>query len=183
MSRIGRKPIVLPKGLDFKLGADNEVTVKGPKGTLNRKLPATMLIEQKDGQLIVNRPDESNQSRALHGLTRTLLDNMVKGVTEGYRRELEIKGVGYRALKDGNDLVVLLGFSHATKIQPPAGISFEVSAPTKVAIVGIDKEQVGQQAARVRALRPPEPYKGKGVSYAGEVIHRKAGKAGKASKK
>jgi large subunit ribosomal protein L6 len=183
MSRIGRKPIVLPKGLDLKLGADNEVTVKGPKGTLSRKLPATMVLEQKDGQLVVNRPDESNQSRALHGLTRTLLDNMIKGVTEGYRRELEIKGVGYRALKDGNDLVVLLGFSHATKIQPPTGISFEVASPTKIAIVGIDKEQVGQQAARVRALRPPEPYKGKGVSYAGEVIHRKAGKAGKASKK
>ena len=183
MSRIGKKPIVLPKGLDLKIGENNEVTVKGPRGTLTRTLPATMQLEQKDGQLIVSRPDESNQSRSLHGLTRTLLDNMVRGVTEGYRRELEISGVGYRALKDGTNLVMLLGFSHAVRLEPPEGISFEVAAPTRVAVVGIDKEVVGQEAARVRGLRPPEPYKGKGVKYAGEVIRRKAGKAGKASKK
>ncbi len=183
MSRIGKKPIVLPKGLDIKIGEENEVTVKGPKGTLSRKLPAAMLIEQKDGQLVVTRPDESNINRSLHGLTRTLLDNMVKGVTEGYRRELEIAGVGYRALKDGKDLVMLLGFSHAIKLEPPEGVTFEVASPTRVAVVGIDKEAVGQEAARVRGLRPPEPYKGKGVKYAGEVIRRKAGKAGKASKK
>lgn len=183
MSRIGRKPITMPKGLDFKIGAENEVTVKGPKGTLTRKLPATMQIEQKDGQIVVSRPDETNQSRALHGLTRTLLDNMIKGVTDGYRRELEISGVGYRAVRDGQNLVMLLGFSHAVRLEPPTGISFEVPAPNRVAVVGIDKELVGQEAARVRGLRPPEPYKGKGVSYAGEVIRRKAGKAGGKGKK
>lgn len=183
MSRIGRKPITMPKGLDFKIGDNNEVTVKGPKGTLSRKLPAMMTIEQKDGQIVVTRPDETNQSRALHGLTRTLLDNMIKGVTEGYRRELEISGVGYRAVRDGQNLVMLLGFSHAVRLEPPTGISFEVPAPNRVAVVGIDKELVGQEAARVRGLRPPEPYKGKGVSYAGEVIRRKAGKAGGKGKK
>ncbi len=183
MSRIGRKPITLPKGVEVKIEAGNLVTVKGAKGTLTRQLGPSMIFEKTETGFDVKRPDDSNQSRALHGLNRTLLDNMVTGVSQGYRRDLEIAGVGYRALKDGNDLVVLLGFSHAIKLQPPEGITFGVEGTTKVFVSGIDKELVGAQAARIRALRPPEPYKGKGIRYAGEIIRRKAGKAGKAGKK
>ncbi len=183
MSRIGRKPITLPKGVDFKIDPDNTVTVKGSKGTLTRQFNSDMKISVDNGTITVARPSESNQHRALHGLTRTLVDNMIIGVSDGYRRDLEIAGVGYRALKDGNMLVLLLGYSHAIRLEPPAGITYNIDSPTRVNVQGINKEQVGEEAARIRSMRPPEPYKGKGIRYAGEVIRRKAGKAGKASKK
>lgn len=183
MSRIGRKPITLPKGVDLKISEDNTVTVKGPKGTLTRQFHPDMQIVQQDGTIEVKRPSESGQHRSLHGLSRTLLNNMLVGVSEGYRRDLEIAGVGYRALKDGNMLVLLLGFSHAIRLDPPPGVTYGVDTPTRINVQGIDKEQVGQEAARVRSMRPPEPYKGKGIKYAGEVIRRKAGKAGKTGKK
>jgi large subunit ribosomal protein L6 len=183
VSRIGKKPITLPKGVEIKVGEDNTVTVKGPKGSLTRQFNPDMQIVQEDGTLEVRRPSESNQHRALHGLSRTLLNNMITGVSTGYRRDLEIAGVGYRALKDGNNLVLLLGYSHAVRLEPPTGITFGVDSPTKINVQGINKEEVGQEAARIRSMRPPEPYKGKGIRYAGEVIRRKAGKAGKAGKK
>ncbi len=183
MSRIGRKPIAMPEGVELTIGDNNLVTVKGPKGTLTRQLDPELNISQDDGQLAVTRPSESNRHRALHGLTRTLLDNMVIGVSTGYRRSLEISGVGYRALKDGNMLVMLLGYSHSIRLEPPAGVNYGVEGTTRVFIEGIDKELVGQEAARVRSMRPPEPYKGKGVRYSNEVIRRKAGKSGKAGKK
>ncbi|HEX2915057.1 MAG TPA: 50S ribosomal protein L6 [Chloroflexia bacterium] len=183
MSRIGRKPVALPKGVELTISEDNLVTAKGPKGTLTRQFDPGLTIKQEDGQLIVSRPDESNRMRQLHGLSRTLLENMVVGVSTGFRKNLEISGVGYRALKDGDMLVMLLGFSHAVRLDPPEGIKFGVDGTTKVWVEGIDKELVGQEAARVRMMRPPEPYKGKGVRYANEVIRRKAGKSGKAGKK
>jgi large subunit ribosomal protein L6 len=183
MSRIGRKPIALPKGVEFNLEENNLVTVKGPKGTLTRQFDPEMNITLDNGTLTVTRPSESNRHRQLHGLTRTLLDNMVIGVSAGYRRNLEISGVGYRALKDGDMLVMLLGYSHSIRLEPPPGIKFGVDTPTRISVEGIDKELVGQEAARVREMRPPEPYKGKGVRYANEVIKRKAGKSGKAGKK
>ncbi len=183
MSRIGRKPISMPKGVEFNLGENNLVTVKGPKGSLTRQFDPEMIIKLDDGTLSVNRPSESNRHRQMHGLSRTLLDNMVVGVSSGYRKNLEIAGVGYRALKDGDMLVLLLGFSHSIRLEPPIGIKYSVEGTTKVAVEGIDKELVGQEAARVRKMRPPEPYKGKGVRYSDEVIRRKAGKSGKAGKK
>ncbi len=178
MSRIGRLPITVPSGVDVTIDG-RQVTVKGPKGTLSRALHPDMTVSQEDGTLVVTRPTEQKTHKQLHGLTRTLVNNMVVGVTDGYRKGLEITGVGYRAVLVGRKLTLNLGYSHPIEINPPEGISFEVENPTRLSVVGIDKELVGQIAAKVRATRKPEPYKGKGVRYAGEVIRRKAGKAGK----
>ena len=178
MSRIGRLPITVPAGVDITLDG-RVITVKGPKGTLTRQLPPRMELEREGDVLTVVRPTENKLDKSLHGLTRTLVNNMVVGVTTGYRKGLEIVGVGYRAQKVGDKLQLALGYSHPIEIDPPAGISFELETPLKVAVVGIDKELVGQVAAKVRATRKPEPYKGKGVRYAGEKVRRKAGKAGK----
>ena len=178
MSRIGRLPIAVPAGVDVSIDGRN-VTVKGPRGSLSRELHAEMTLAREGEQLVVTRPSEAKTHKQLHGLTRTLVNNMVVGVTDGYRKPLEITGVGYRAALVGRKLQLNLGYSHPIEIDPPAGISFEVENPTKLTVVGIDKELVGEIAARVRATRKPEPYKGKGVRYAGEKIRRKAGKAGK----
>jgi large subunit ribosomal protein L6 len=178
MSRIGRMPITIPSGVEVTLD-DNRVIVKGPKGELARELSSSLRYVKEDSTLRVERPNDDKRARELHGLTRTLLANMVTGVTEGYRKSLEITGVGYRAQLVGKKLQLNLGYSHPVEIDPPAGISFEVENPVRLAVVGIDKELVGHVAARVRATRKPEPYKGKGVRYAGEQIRRKAGKAGK----
>jgi large subunit ribosomal protein L6 len=178
MSRIGRLPITVPAGVDVTLDG-RTITVKGPKGTLTRDLHPDMSVRREDGTLLVERPSDQKVHRQLHGLTRTLVANMVEGVSNGYRKGLEITGVGYRATLVGKKLQLSLGYSHPVEIDPPNGISFEVENPTRLAVVGIDKELVGQVAAQVRATRKPEPYKGKGVRYAGEVIRRKAGKAGK----
>jgi large subunit ribosomal protein L6 len=178
MSRIGRLPITVPANVDVQIVGRN-ITVKGPKGELSRALHPDMTVAQDGSVLTVERPSEAKHHKQLHGLTRTLVANMVTGVTTGYRKPLEITGVGYRASKVGEKLQLNLGYSHPIEIDPPKGISFEVESPIKLAVVGIDKELVGQVAAIVRATRKPEPYKGKGVRYAGEVIRRKAGKAGK----
>ncbi len=178
MSRVGKLPITIPPGVDIDV-AGSHITVKGPKGTLERDLTPVLSVVTQDGQLRVVRPNEEKRSRELHGLTRTLISNMVVGVTEGYTRKLEIVGVGYRAQLVGKKLQLNLGYSHPIEIEPPEGIAFEVETPIKVAVTGIDKELVGQMAAKVRSTRKPEPYKGKGVRYAGEVVRRKAGKAGK----
>jgi large subunit ribosomal protein L6 len=178
MSRIGRLPITVPSGVDVTIDGRN-VTVKGPKGILSRSLHPDMTVSREDATIVVTRPTEQKTHKQLHGLTRTLVNNMVVGVTDGYRKGLEITGVGYRAALSGRKLQLNLGYSHQIEIDPPEGITFEVENPTRLAVVGIDKELVGQIAARVRATRKPEPYKGKGVRYAGEYIRRKAGKAGK----
>jgi large subunit ribosomal protein L6 len=178
MSRIGRLPITVPSGVDISIEGAT-VSVKGPKGTLSRDIAPQLRIVREDGTLRVERPDDAKQSRELHGLTRTLIANMVTGVTTGYRKGLEITGVGYRAQLVGKKLQLSLGYSHPIEIDPPEGVAFEVENPTRLAVTGIDKELVGHVAARVRAMRKPEPYKGKGVRYSGEVIRRKAGKAGK----
>jgi large subunit ribosomal protein L6 len=178
MSRIGRLPVAVPSSVDVTIEG-RRLTVKGPKGTLSRELHPDMTVSREDGTIVVTRPTEQKVHKQLHGLTRTLVNNMVVGVTDGYRKGLEIVGVGYRAQKTGDKLVLALGYSHPIEIDPPAGISFEVENPTHLAVVGIDKELVGQIAAKVRATRKPEPYKGKGVRYAGEKVRRKAGKAGK----
>ena len=178
MSRIGRLPITVPSGVDVTIDGRN-VTVKGPKGTLSRALHPDITVSREDGTIVVTRPTEQKTHKQLHGLTRTLVNNMVVGVTDGYRKGLEITGVGYRAALSGRKLQLNLGYSHPIEIDPPEGITFEVENPTRLAVVGIDKELVGQIAAKVRATRKPEPYKGKGVRYAGEYIRRKAGKAGK----
>ena len=178
MSRIGRLPIAVPSGVDVMIDG-RQVTVKGPKGSLTRTLHPDMRVSQEDGSIVVTRPTEQKTHKQLHGLTRTLVNNMVIGVTDGYRKGLEITGVGYRAALSGRKLTLNLGYSHPIEIDPPEGIAFEVENPTRLAVVGIDKELVGQIAAQVRATRKPEPYKGKGVRYAGEYIRRKAGKAGK----
>jgi large subunit ribosomal protein L6 len=178
MSRIGRLPIAVPSSVDVTIEG-RRVTVKGPKGTLTRELHPDMTVSREDGNLVVSRPTEQKTHKQLHGLTRTLVNNMVVGVTDGYRKGLEITGVGYRAAKNGEKLTLNLGYSHPIEIDPPAGITFELENPTRLAVVGIDKELVGQIAAQVRSTRKPEPYKGKGVKYAGERIRRKAGKAGK----
>jgi len=178
MSRIGRLPITVPSGVDVTIDGRN-VTVKGPKGTLSRALHPDITVSRDDGTLVVTRPTEQKTHKQLHGLTRTLVNNMVVGVTDGYRKGLEITGVGYRAALNGRKLQLNLGYSHPIEIDPPEGITFEVENPTRLAVVGIDKELVGQVAATVRSTRKPEPYKGKGVRYSGEYIRRKAGKAGK----
>jgi len=178
MSRIGKLPVQIPSGVDVSIDG-RQVTVKGPKGELSRELHPDISVRQEDGTLLVERPSEQKVHKQLHGLTRTLVANMVEGVTNGYRKGLEITGVGYRATKVGEKLQLNLGYSHPIEIDPPAGISFELENPTRLTVVGIDKELVGQIAARVRATRKPEPYKGKGVRYAGEQVRRKAGKAGK----
>ena len=178
MSRIGRLPIAVPSTVDVTIEG-RRVTVKGPKGTLSRELHPDMTVKREEENLVVTRPTEQKTHKQLHGLTRTLVNNMVVGVTDGYRKGLEITGVGYRAAKVGEKLQLNLGYSHPIEIEPPSGISFEVENPTRLAVVGIDKELVGQIAAKVRETRKPEPYKGKGVRYAGEHIRRKAGKAGK----
>ena len=178
MSRIGRAPIAIPAGVEIKIEAENVVTVKGPKGTLTQKFNPNMAIAIEDGVLHVTRPNDAKENRSLHGLTRTLIHNMVVGVTEGYKKELDVNGVGYRVAKEGNKLVMNLGFSHQVTVEEIPGIEIEVPGPNKIIIHGCDKQQVGQFAAEVREKRPPEPYKGKGIKYTDEVIRRKAGKTG-----
>ena len=180
MSRIGRLPIPVPSGVDVAID-EATVTVKGPKGTLSHTVASPIIVEKgEDGVLSVNRPDDERNSRSLHGLTRTLINNMVVGVTDGYEKKLEIVGVGYRVLPKGpTQLEFQLGYSHPIVFDAPEGITFTTEGPTKLGVVGIDKQLVGEVAANIRKIRKPEPYKGKGVKYAGEVIRRKAGKAGK----
>ena len=182
MSRIGRKPINIPAGVDVKL-ADGVITVKGPKGTLTQKIHPNMDVKVEDSVITVTRPDDNKNNRSLHGLTRTLISNMIEGVTKGYKKELDVNGVGYRVQKQGKNLVMNLGFSHQVIMSDNEGITIEVPNPNKIIIVGIDKQKVGQFAAEVREKRPPEPYKGKGIKYVDEVIRRKEGKAGKGGKK
>jgi len=172
-------PVIVPAGIDVKIGEGNLVTVKGPKGTLERKLSSDMNIALEDGQLIIKRPNDLKRFKSLHGLTRTLINNMVVGVTEGYTKILEINGVGYRAAKSGNKLTLNLGYSHPVEMTDPEGVTSEVEGNNKITVSGIDKEKVGQYAANIREKRPPEPYKGKGIKYSTEHIRRKAGKAGK----
>ena len=179
MSRIGRMPIPVPSGVEVEIDG-SDVRVKGPKGTLSHTLAEPIVAERlEDGQVQVTRPDDENRSRALHGLSRTLVANMVIGVTDGYTKTLEIVGVGYRVQARGADLEFALGFSHPVHVSPPAGITFVVETPTRFTVSGIDKQQVGETAAKIRKLRKPDPYKGKGVRYQGEHIRRKVGKAGK----
>ena len=179
MSRIGKSPIPLPSGVDVTV-ADRHVTVRGPMGTLERDLPGAITARQEDSTLLVERPDDERTNRALHGLTRSLINNMVLGVTSGFTKELEIVGVGYRAIARGPGQIELaLGFSHPVMVDAPEGVTFEVPVPTRISVKGIDKEMVGQVAANIRKSRKPEPYKGKGVRYAGERVVRKAGKAAK----
>ena len=180
MSRIGRRPITIPASVEVTIGDGNDVRVKGPKGELSQVFDRDMQLVREDGTITVERPDNEREHRSLHGLTRTLLNNMVVGVTEGYKRDLEIQGVGYRAAMDGKTLVLTVGFSHPVRMAPPDGITYTVEANTRLSVIGIDKQLVGEEAARIRRVRPPEPYKGKGIRYAGEQVRRKAGKTGKA---
>ena len=177
MSRIGKKPVAIPKGVTVTLDG-SKITVKGPKGELSRSLPAAMLVSMKDNEVVVERPSEENEHKALHGLTRTLVANMVEGVTTGFSKQLEIIGVGYKAEQRPYGLQLSLGFSHVIEYRAPAGIKLTAPQPTQVNIEGANKEMVGQVAAEIRSYRPPEPYKGKGIKYAGEQVRRKAGKAG-----
>jgi large subunit ribosomal protein L6 len=178
MSRIGRQPIPVPAGVTAKVDG-NDITVTGPKGTLSLTVAEPIVVAEEDGNLVVTRPDDERASRALHGLTRTLVSNMVIGVTQGYEKGLEIVGTGYRVAAKGTDLEFQLGFSHPVVVKAPEGISFAVESPVKFKVQGIDKQKVGEVAANIRKIRKPEPYKGKGVRYEGEVVRRKAGKAGK----
>lgn len=178
MSRIGKMPIDVPAGVDVKVDESNFVTVKGPKGTLEKALHKDMLIKQEGNVIVIERPSEDKIHRAMHGLTRTLLNNMIVGVTEGYSKELEVNGVGYRAQKQGKKLVLNLGYSHPVEMDEPEMITFEVPGPNQIIVRGIDKQAVGQIAAEIREKRPPEPYKGKGIKYADEHIRRKEGKTG-----
>ena len=182
MSRIGKKPITIPAGVEVKVNG-NEVTVKGPKGELKNTFNADMAIAMEGNEITVTRPTDNKEHRSLHGLTRTLIANMVEGVANGYSKTLEVNGVGYRVQKQGKNLVMNLGFSHQVIVEEPAGITIEVPGPNQIVISGADKQQVGQFAAEVREKRPPEPYKGKGIKYADEHIRRKEGKAAKGSKK
>ena len=179
MSRVGRAPITVPNGVDIAISGKH-ITVKGPKGTLERDIPGEITVRQDEGSLVVERPNDERQNRSMHGLVRSLVNNMVVGVSEGFRKDLDIVGVGYRATAKGNDkLELALGFSHPVSVEAPAGVTFEVASPTTIGIIGADKEAVGQVAANIRAIRKPEPYKGKGVRYRDERVVRKAGKAGK----
>jgi large subunit ribosomal protein L6 len=179
MSRIGKMPITIPAGVEIKLDVGNFMTVKGPKGTLSRQLVPEIKIDIDSGVITVSRPNDLKRFRSLHGLTRTLIDNMVVGVTNGYQKTLEIVGTGYRAAKQGKKLTLTLGYSHPVELEDPDGVESSVEGNNKIHVAGIDKEKVGQHAANIRAKRPPEPYKGKGIRYQGEVIRRKAGKSGK----
>ena len=181
MSRIGRKPINIPAGVDVKLDA-GEITVKGPKGSLTQKIHKNMTVKVEGNEILVTRPNDEKVNRALHGLTRSLIHNMVVGVTEGFKKELDVNGVGYRVQKQGKDLVMNLGYSHQVVMSEIDGITIECPNPNKIVILGPDKQKVGQYAAQVREKRPPEPYKGKGIKYVDVVIRRKEGKAGKGSK-
>ncbi len=178
MSRIGRMPIQLPAGVEVKIGDGNLVTVKGPKGTLERQLSSAMTITQEGSTLHVARPNDLKENRSLHGLTRSLLHNMVVGVSEGFKKELDVNGVGYRVAKEGKNLVMNIGFSHQVIVAEPEGITIDVPNPNHIVISGADKQKVGQFAAEVREKRPPEPYQGKGIKYTDEVIRRKEGKTG-----
>lgn len=178
MSRIGKQPIPVPAGVDVTIEG-SDVTVKGPKGTLAQSFNSDMEITLEEGTIYVRRPSDVRQHRSLHGLTRTLVANMVTGVSEGFRKDMEIVGVGYRAALKGSDLDLSLGLSHPMVVKAPEGITFEVPAPNRISVIGIDKQRVGQIAAEIRSIRPPEPYKGKGIRYAGEVVRRKVGKAAK----
>jgi large subunit ribosomal protein L6 len=178
MSRIGKIPVPVPSGVDVAIDGQT-VTVKGPKGTLTHRVAEPITVATEDGTIAVSRPDDERESKALHGLSRTLIANMVVGVTDGYVKRLEIVGTGYRVTAEGSNLVFALGYSHPVPIKAPEGIKFTVENPTRFSVEGIDKQQVGEVAAKIRKLRKPDPYKGKGVRYAGEVIRRKAGKAGK----
>ena len=178
MSRIGRMPITVPAGVEVNVAEGNLVTVKGPKGTLTQQLHPAMAIEVNGAEILVKRPSDAKEHRSLHGLTRTLLSNMIVGVNETYKKELDVNGVGYRVAKEGNKLVMNIGFSHPVTMEEPEGITVEVPGPNKIIVVGCDKQKVGQFAAEVRSKRPPEPYKGKGIKYVDEVIRRKVGKTG-----
>ena len=179
MSRIGRMPIAIPAGVTVTIAENNKVTVKGPKGTLERVLPAEMSIKEEDGQIIVTRPSDLKKMKSLHGLTRTLINNMIVGVTAGYEKKLEINGVGYRAQKQGKKLVLSLGYSHPVEMEDPEGLESTMEGQNVIIVKGIDKEKVGQYAAEIRDKRRPEPYKGKGIKYADEGIRSKVGKTGK----
>lgn len=179
MSRIGKLPVSVPAGVTITVEKDNTVNVKGPKGQLSTKIDNAMKIEIEDGVLRVFRPDDDKENRALHGLSRSLIHNMVVGVTNGFTKNLDIVGVGYRAQKNGQNLVLNMGYSHPVEFAPPSGITFDVPAPNKIHVLGIDKQLVGQIAADIRGVRPPEPYKGKGIKYENEIIRRKEGKTGK----
>ncbi len=179
MSRIGKMPIAIPAGVTVEIAENNKVTVKGPKGTLERVLPAEMDIKKDGETVVVERPNDLKKNKALHGLTRTLIYNMVVGVTEGYEKVLEVNGVGYRAQKQGKKLVLSLGYSHPVEMEDPEGIETVLDGQNKITVKGIDKEKVGQYAAEIRSKRAPEPYKGKGIKYETEVIRRKVGKTGK----
>ena len=178
MSRIGKLPIQIPAGVEFEV-ADRTVTVTGPRGSLRQDVPRPITLEREGDVVLVKRPDDERENRALHGLARSLLANMVEGVTNGFERRLEIQGVGYRVQAQGNDLVFSLGYSHQVPVKAPEGITFEVSTPTRFSVRGIDKQKVGQVAADIRRLRRPDPYKNKGIRYAGEILRRKAGKTAK----
>ena len=179
MSRIGKLPVAVPKGVQVTLGENNTVSVKGPKGTLSQKIHKDMEVRLEEGQVVVTRPSDQKEHRALHGLSRSLIANMVEGVSNGFQKNLEIVGVGYRATKQGKKLVLNVGYSHPVEIQETDGLEFEVPAPSKISVKGIDKQAVGEMAANIRRVRPPEPYKGKGIRYENEYVRRKEGKTAK----